>query len=138
GGSPEARRAPTVELLPFRPGVGVLLKDSRCLVVPTHVSGTYEAWPPKRSRPRVGGRLRVAFGEAVSVADLVAEGRGETDELKIVDALERRLAPPAPRGAPTGAASCASAAPGAPARVRGSGRSLRGGPQYRSIHKSSR
>lgn len=118
---PEGRRSPTGELLPFRPGVGVLLKDSRCLVVPTHVSGTYEAWPPKRSRPRVGGRLRVAFGEAVSVADLVAEGRGETDELKIVDALERRVAALAPGRAPTGAASSAGGAAEEQARGGDSG-----------------
>jgi len=102
---PEGRRSPTGELLPFRPGVGVLLKESPCLVVPTHVSGTYEAWPSKQSRPRFGGRLRVAFGEPVTVGALVAEGHGETDELKIVDALARRVAALAPGPAQTTAAS---------------------------------
>src|SRR5690606_36940431 len=107
---PEGRRSPTGDLLPFRPGVGVLLKDSRCLVVPTHVSGTYEAWPPKRSRPRAGGRLRVAFGQPVAVSELAAEGRGETDELRIVDALERRVAALAPgRGATDAAPSSGDA-----------------------------
>src|SRR5690606_36438234 len=107
---PEGRRSPTGDMLPFRPGVGVLLKDSRCLVVPTHVSGTYEAWPPKRSRPQAGGRLRVAFGRPVTVSDLAAEGRGETDELKIVDALERRVAALAPgRGATDAAHSAGDA-----------------------------
>src|SRR5690606_14334716 len=89
---PEGRRSPTGELTPFRPGVGVLLKGSQCLVVPTRISGTYEAWPPQRARPRFGGTLRIDFGEPISVDALVAEGRGDTDELKIVDALERRVA----------------------------------------------
>ncbi len=89
---PEGRRAPTAELLPFRPGVGMLLNGSQCLVVPTHISGTREAWPPERSRPRRGGTLRVVFGEPVPVETLAAEGRGDTDELRIVAALERRVA----------------------------------------------
>lgn len=89
---PEGRRSPTGELTPFRPGVGVLLKGSGCLVVPTRIAGTYEAWPPQRARPRLGGTLRVDFGEPVSVETLLAEGRGDTDEMKIVDALERRVA----------------------------------------------
>jgi len=96
---PEGRRSPNGNLLPFRPGAGVLLKDSRCLVVPTHVSGTFEAWPPQRSRPRAGGALRVVFGEPVSTEVLAAEGRGETAELRIVDALERRVAALAPGAA---------------------------------------
>jgi len=89
---PEGRRSPTGELLPFRPGVGVLLKESNCLVVPARISGTYEAWPPRRRRPRIGGALRVVFGEPVSIDTLRTEGTGDTDELKIVDALERRVA----------------------------------------------
>src|SRR5690606_17522759 len=118
---PEGRRSPTGELLPFRPGVGVLLKDSRCLVVPTHISGTYEVWPPQRSRPRIGGRLRVAFGAPVSVADLIAEGCGETDELKIVDALQRRVAALAPDREPTGAATSAGTTSNERARGADSG-----------------
>lgn len=89
---PEGRRSPTGEQQPFRPGAGVLLNGSRCLVVPTHVAGTFEAWPPRQARPQPGGRLRVAFGEPVRVEDLIAEGSGETDELRIVDALEGRVA----------------------------------------------
>jgi long-chain acyl-CoA synthetase len=95
---PEGRRSLTGELQSLRPGAGVLLKGSRCLVVPAYVAGTFEAWPPQRPRPRAGQALRVVFGEPVSVETLIAEGSGDTDEMRIVSALERRIAALSPGG----------------------------------------
>ncbi|MBN1237119.1 MAG: AMP-binding protein [Gammaproteobacteria bacterium] len=89
---PEGRRSPTGELQPFRPGIGMLLKGSSCMVVPAFVTGTYEAWPIQQRMPRPGGELSVVFGEPVEVSVLAVEGEGETEEMRIVDALHRRVA----------------------------------------------
>jgi long-chain acyl-CoA synthetase len=87
---PEGRRSPDGTLLPLRPGIGVLLKEQSCLVVPTYLKGTFEAWPTARRLPRPG-RVTVAFGHPVSVAELVAEGTGDSEETRIRAALEHRL-----------------------------------------------
>jgi long-chain acyl-CoA synthetase len=87
---PEGRRSPEGTLLPFRPGIGVLLKDQNTLVVPAHVQGTHKAWPITRRLPRPGP-VRVTFGRAVGVAELAAEGQGASVEARIVNALEGRL-----------------------------------------------
>ncbi|HEU4620225.1 MAG TPA: AMP-binding protein [Gammaproteobacteria bacterium] len=87
---PEGRRSPDGSLLPFRPGIGVLLKGQSCLVVPTLVRGTYAAWPINRKIPKPAP-VSVSFGRAVTVAELAAEGRGESEEARIVSGLEARL-----------------------------------------------
>jgi long-chain acyl-CoA synthetase len=87
---PEGRRSPEGSLLPFRRGIGVLLKDQDALVVPAFVKGTYEAWPISRRLPRPGP-VSVTFGPAVSAAALAAEGEGDSEEARIVSALEARL-----------------------------------------------
>jgi long-chain acyl-CoA synthetase len=87
---PEGRRSPEGSLLPFRPGIGVLLKGQDALVVPAFIQGTHEAWPITRRLPRPGA-VKVTFGSAVSVAALVAEGEGGSEEARIVAALEDRL-----------------------------------------------
>ena len=44
-------------------------------VVPCHISGAYEAWPPDAKRPR-GGRITVRVGEAHRFADVADDRQG--------------------------------------------------------------
>ena len=62
---PEGTRSVNGKLQPFKPGLGLLAYEAGVPVVPTHVSGTYEALPKGKSLPRKS-KVRVVFGEAVA------------------------------------------------------------------------
>ncbi len=87
---PEGRRSLDGRLLPFRPGIGALLEHQTCRVVPTFVQGSFEAWPPTRKLPR-RHPVSIAFGPSASVAELAAEGEGDSEPARIRSALERRV-----------------------------------------------
>jgi long-chain acyl-CoA synthetase len=88
---PEGQRSPTGELLPFSPGVGVLIAQTGARVVPTRISGTYAALP-RGSRKLRRSRVRIRFGAPIDGALLEAEGTGSEAEDRITDALQRRVA----------------------------------------------
>jgi 1-acyl-sn-glycerol-3-phosphate acyltransferase len=49
---PEGTRSQTGELAEFRPGIGILLAEARCPVIPCHLRGTHEALPKGAWIPR--------------------------------------------------------------------------------------
>ena len=69
---PEGGRTVTGQLRHGKPGVGIIVAQTRCPVVPVHIDGTFEAMPPGRSWPRPC-RVTLRFGEAMEFAD-IAEG----------------------------------------------------------------
>jgi long-chain acyl-CoA synthetase len=85
---PEGERTPTGRLLPFRPGIGLLLARFSRPVVPVSIQGTREALPRGGwlIRPR---QVTVTFGDPVEPACLVAPGTPpEEAARRIVRALE--------------------------------------------------
>lgn len=66
---PEGRRAPPGELLPFQPGVGMLIKELHVPVVPVFIRGTDRAMPIGRIIPRPT-RIEVVFGEPLELREL--------------------------------------------------------------------
>nr|WP_242464773.1 AMP-binding protein [Halorhodospira abdelmalekii] len=87
---PEGRRAPTTELLPFQPGVGLLLEAHPVPAVPVWIEGTEQAMPIGRRWPRPRP-VRIRFGVPAMPEVLAEEGEGETRAQCIADALRRRL-----------------------------------------------
>ncbi|MBI2993822.1 MAG: AMP-binding protein [Gammaproteobacteria bacterium] len=87
---PEGQRSPTGEMLPFLTGVGILIAGSGSAALPVHLSGTYEALPRNRLRPR-RSPIRITIGEPATAVALEAEGIGSTVEARITDALHRRV-----------------------------------------------
>lgn len=59
---PEGTRTETGELLPFRPGVGLMAKQLSVPVVPVRLRGLFEIFPATASWPGVG-KVSVCFGE---------------------------------------------------------------------------
>jgi len=92
---PEEWRSPTGELQRFLPGVARLALESGAPILPAYISGTFEAMPRARRLPRPG-RVRVAFGSALTAAELGAksgvDGEGEDREERICAALRAAVA----------------------------------------------
>jgi 1-acyl-sn-glycerol-3-phosphate acyltransferase len=95
---PEGARTPDGRLHEFKRGVSVLLRRSRCPVVPVAIAGAYEAWPRHRALPRViGQRVSVRIGEPIPHDELLQHGpdaalRRLEDEVRAMrDELHRRL-----------------------------------------------
>ncbi len=89
---PEGRRSHTGELQNFQQGIGVMLEAAPdAQVVPTAISGAYEAWPRHRRLPRPG-RVEVVFGRPIAVAELRQSGAGESQAERIANALQQEVA----------------------------------------------
>ena len=72
---PEGSRSETGRMDDFKRGVAVLVKRSRCPVLPIAVEGCYDAWPRGTSRPRLfGARVAIHYGDPISHEDLMASG----------------------------------------------------------------
>jgi long-chain acyl-CoA synthetase len=89
---PEGERSRTGELLPFRPGIGILLARFPRPVVPVSIRGTFEALPPGRWRIRPGP-VTVTFGPALEPRRLVKPEMSQEDAARrIVHALQAAVA----------------------------------------------
>jgi long-chain acyl-CoA synthetase len=88
---PEGRRSHTGELLPFKPGIGMLLDRYPVPVVPLSIRGTYEAMPPGKIwiRPK---KVTVAFGQPLDPGELEQQGEGDLPQDRIVHALHEHVA----------------------------------------------
>ncbi len=72
---PEGTRTPDGAMRPFKRGVAVLVKRSRCPVLPVAIEGAFDAWPRDRKNPRLlGQRLAVMIGQPIAHEELMASG----------------------------------------------------------------
>jgi 1-acyl-sn-glycerol-3-phosphate acyltransferase len=72
---PEGTRSRDGAMGPFRPGLGALVCGTDVPVVPCHLSGAHEAWPPDRKWPRPG-RVRLRIGAPLRFGDLPDNAAG--------------------------------------------------------------
>ncbi len=88
---PEGQRSPSGRLLPFKPGLGMLLARYPVPVAPVYMRGAHEVMPPGKFIQRLG-RISVTFGEPVDPRELEGQGEGEQSHERIVSALRERVA----------------------------------------------
>lgn len=88
---PEGERSPDGRLRPFKLGLGLVLDRWRVPVVPVIIRGTHAAWPPSRRLPLMRP-VQVEFLAPAQAGELAAEGQGEVNGARIVNALHRRIA----------------------------------------------
>ncbi|MFC1560287.1 lysophospholipid acyltransferase family protein, partial [Candidatus Margulisiibacteriota bacterium] len=74
--NPEGTRSATGELLPFKPGVGVVAVETGAPIVPVYIDGTFEALPTGSIFPKPH-KVRVFFGEPVNVREFVKKQETE-------------------------------------------------------------
>lgn len=80
---PEGNRSDDGAMRPFKRGAALLVKRSRCPVVPAAVEGCFDTWPRYRSLPRPWGcPIFVKFGRPIPHDELMKDG---------ADAALRRL-----------------------------------------------
>lgn len=89
---PESWRSPDGTLQAFLPGIGFLLDgQDDVLVVPAHIDGAFEAMPRDRRFPRAHP-VRIVFGPALRVGDIVLSGDDRARAEAIAAALRDRVA----------------------------------------------
>lgn len=88
---PEGRRTPDGDLLPVRPGIGILLGEHPVTVVPALIEGAFEAMPIGTTIPKLR-QVTVHFGRPVATEDLAQEGCGETEQERIAHGIGKKLA----------------------------------------------
>jgi 1-acyl-sn-glycerol-3-phosphate acyltransferase len=61
---PEGTRTEDGQLQPGRPGIGYLVEESQCQVIPAYISGTFNVLPMKAKWPRLFP-VTVSFGKSI-------------------------------------------------------------------------
>jgi long-chain acyl-CoA synthetase len=113
---PEGERSRGGDLLPFRPGIGLLLDRFPRPVVPARILGTFEAWPRGRWWPRPRP-VTVIVGAPLDSRELAGAGAApEEAARRIARALRAAVAGLGPAAPPGGEAARPASPPRAPGR----------------------
>ncbi len=70
---PEGSRTKDGKLLPGRPGIGYLVAESGCQVIPTFISGTFKVLPEKAIWPK-WSPVSVSFGKPIAFREDSSQG----------------------------------------------------------------
>jgi 1-acyl-sn-glycerol-3-phosphate acyltransferase len=73
---PEGARSRDGNLLPFKPGLGMLVAGTPAPVVPCHLGGTYAALHPETRWPKFGERITLRVGEPLVFHDVANKREG--------------------------------------------------------------
>lgn len=100
---PEGSRTFDGRMQPFREGAALILRKANCPVIPVAVEGGFDAFPRTRSRPRLGVRLCVLYGEPIPPEQLRGKDASAIIERTIADMCEslRSECPSVRRGNPS-------------------------------------
>jgi len=71
---PEGTRSIDGLVGPFKPGMMLIVRRTRPMVVPVAVEGTGTAWPNNKMLPRLFGRVGIKFGEPIPADQLLDMG----------------------------------------------------------------
>ena len=66
---PEATRTRDGKISPFKPGLGLLCRRGRAVVVPVVIDGAFECWPRHR-KIFSPGRVAVCYGKKITIEQL--------------------------------------------------------------------
>jgi 1-acyl-sn-glycerol-3-phosphate acyltransferase len=93
---PEGTRSRDGAMQPFKAGLGMLTAGTSAPVVPCHLRGTFEAFPPGSSLPRPR-RVRLTVGRPLVFDGVPNDREGWRHVVSEAEAAVRRLADPTPR-----------------------------------------
>ena len=78
-------------MAPFRSGVGMLIAGVPVPVIPCHLSGTFDAMPPRRKIPR-RAQIRLRIGKPLFFAQVANKREGWEEIAGRLEAEVRALA----------------------------------------------
>jgi 1-acyl-sn-glycerol-3-phosphate acyltransferase len=87
---PEGGRSRDGAMVPFKPGVGMLLAGADVPVVPCHIAGAFAALPPECKVPR-RVKITVRVGEALRFGDVPGGRAGWEETARRLEAAVRSL-----------------------------------------------
>lgn len=99
---PEGTRSRTGEIAPFKPGLGMIVAGTSVPVVPCHLDGAHQAWPPQSKWPKDGHHIRVRCGNALNFASIENNRDGWCRIAADLEQAVRRLSEPRPAEQITG------------------------------------
>ncbi|WP_428389785.1 lysophospholipid acyltransferase family protein [Mucisphaera sp.] len=71
---PEGTRSEDGEVAEFSPGLMLLIKRAKPVVVPVAVEGPFDVWPKGRGLPKLKGQIGVSLGEPIAAERLIPMG----------------------------------------------------------------
>jgi len=71
---PEGARTLSGVTEEFAPGVMLIIKRARPMIVPVAIEGAFDVWPRGQAAPKLFGRVRVEYGEPIPAEDLIKVG----------------------------------------------------------------
>ena len=80
---PEGATSPNGEMLPFRPGIGMIAEEMLVLIVPVKLKGSFDIFPGRKVFP-LKSKAEVCFGKPLSF-------KGENDYPSIAREIENAL-----------------------------------------------
>lgn len=100
---PEGTRTPDGDIGEFKTGFMLLVKRSRCPVLPIAIDGAFDVFPKGASRPRLSGRIRSRIGAAIPADELLAMSREDaTARVRgIIDQMRNDLRADSSQQSPT-------------------------------------
>ncbi|MDR2117038.1 MAG: 1-acyl-sn-glycerol-3-phosphate acyltransferase [Planctomycetaceae bacterium] len=84
---PEGARTWEGEIAPFLPGSLILAQRSKATILPTALTGCYEAWSRTKKFPRLWGKIRVIYGKPIPYSEFK-----DLKEEELRQLLETRIA----------------------------------------------
>lgn len=78
---PEGSRTSDGQVKAFSPGIMLLIRKAKPVVVPMAVDGVFGVWPIGAKRPRLRGQTGAIYGQPIPAADLLAMPAGDATQL---------------------------------------------------------
>jgi 1-acyl-sn-glycerol-3-phosphate acyltransferase len=89
---PEGGRSRDGQMVPFKPGIGMMLAESPVPVVPCHIEGAFAACPAGRRLP-LRRRITIRVGESLTFGEVKNNRAGWVDVASRLQEAVQRLAP---------------------------------------------
>lgn len=68
---PEGTRTRDGQTGQFHPGMMLLIKRARPMIIPVAIDGAFDVWPRKRKLPKLLGRISVVYGQPIDSTELI-------------------------------------------------------------------
>jgi len=77
----EGARTPDGRVVAFEPGVMLLIRRAKPVVLPAAIEGAFEVWPRWRKLFRPFGRIQVMIGDPIPAEELIADKTAALERL---------------------------------------------------------